>query len=334
MLMLRDEFRNVVFKRDGYVCVFCDALAKDAHHIIERRLWSDGGYYIDNGISVCEEHHLKCESTEISVEEARHAAKITNIILPSQFYDDDIIDKWGNYILPNGQRFAGELFNDESVQKVIKPYLSKFTKYVKHPRTFHLPWSLGRSSDDKIIETLEYLEGREIVVTEKMDGENTTLYNDYYHARSLDSANHPSRNRLKAIWAGLCGEIPDGYRLVVENVYAQHSIKYDDLLSYMYGLFVVDNTNKFLNYNETIEWFDLLGIVYPRVFYRGIFDEEVLKRILFDRDKTEGYVVRVADAFQYSKFRYNVAKYVRTNHLQTKDWDCMKTIPNKLKDSL
>ena len=43
-LLTRDEFRRQVFERDGNKCVFCDRPAKDAHHIIERRLWPDAGY--------------------------------------------------------------------------------------------------------------------------------------------------------------------------------------------------------------------------------------------------------------------------------------------------
>lgn len=59
-LLTRDIFRESVFSRDNHKCVICGNPAKDAHHIIERRLFSDGGYYIDNGASLCEEHHIKC----------------------------------------------------------------------------------------------------------------------------------------------------------------------------------------------------------------------------------------------------------------------------------
>ena len=55
-LLSRAEFRDSVFKRDKNKCVFCDKAAIDAHHIIERKLWNDGGYYLNNGASVCEEH--------------------------------------------------------------------------------------------------------------------------------------------------------------------------------------------------------------------------------------------------------------------------------------
>ena len=54
----------------------------------------------------------------------------------------------------------------------------------KYPRTFHLDFSPGVSNDDKVIENYNSLEGKEIVVTTKLDGENTSLYSDYLHARS------------------------------------------------------------------------------------------------------------------------------------------------------
>ncbi|MFE9924807.1 RNA ligase family protein, partial [Streptomyces sp. NPDC005774] len=47
---------------------------------------------------------------------------------------------------------------------------------VHYPRTPHLPWSPGAASDDIRAGDLSGLRGREVVVTEKLDGENTTLY--------------------------------------------------------------------------------------------------------------------------------------------------------------
>ena len=43
-LLTRDEFREGVFARDHNNCVICGEPAADAHHIVERRLFSDGGY--------------------------------------------------------------------------------------------------------------------------------------------------------------------------------------------------------------------------------------------------------------------------------------------------
>ena len=65
----------------------------------------------------------------------------------------------------------------------------------KYPRTLHLPFSPGTTSDDKMLtakHTIDLYQGKHILITEKMDGENTKLYNDYLHARSLDCRHHPS----------------------------------------------------------------------------------------------------------------------------------------------
>src|ERR1035437_7922501 len=104
ILLNRDIFRESVFKRDGFKCVICREEAKDAHHIIERRLFGNGGYFILNGASLCEKHHIQAEETTLSCDEIRKAAGITEIVLPEHFYEDVEYDKWGNEILHNGTR--------------------------------------------------------------------------------------------------------------------------------------------------------------------------------------------------------------------------------------
>jgi len=145
--LTRDEFRNSVFKRDNHKCVVCGEPATfnsegkvnnlDAHHIVERRLFGESqGYYLDNGATVCVPCHYKCEQTIISCETLREKCGIKNVIYPKQFYREATIDKWGNYILPNGNRLRGELYYDHSVQKILEPFSKLFSPYVKYPRTF------------------------------------------------------------------------------------------------------------------------------------------------------------------------------------------------------
>jgi hypothetical protein len=151
-LLSREKFQELVFKRDGGKCAFCKNDAQDAHHIIDRKLWPDSGYYLNNGASVCLEHHILCEKTLISVEQVREACGIVDIIVPPHLNCDQPYDKWGNTILPNGQRTKGELFNDGGVQKILQEagVLSLFTPYVKYPHTPHLSWSASVSPDDCI----------------------------------------------------------------------------------------------------------------------------------------------------------------------------------------
>jgi len=337
-LLTRDDFRNEVFKRDNHTCVFCNEEAVDAHHIIERRLFSDGGYYIENGASVCEKHHLDCEMTLISVEDVREACGITKIILPEHMYEDQQYDKWGNIVLPNGQRLKGELFFDESVQKILAKgqVLDLFTGYVKYPRTYHLPWSLGLHDDDRMMPDTSMLVGREVVVTEKLDGENTTFYKDHNHARSVDSGPHESRSWVKNFWSQLAYDIPENWRICGENMFAEHSIPYDQLKSYFYGFSVWNDRNQCLSWDDTQEWFELLGIQSVPVVYRGIYDEEAIKEatkyITSNPDEHEGYVVRIVDSFDMSEFRKVVGKYVRKGHVNTiKHWmHGQRVVPNKL----
>ena len=57
---------------------------------------------------------------------------------------------------------------------------------LKYPRTLHLPWSESITSDDKVMKSIDSLLNKNVIVSLKMDGENTTLYTDYIHARSID----------------------------------------------------------------------------------------------------------------------------------------------------
>ncbi len=324
-LLTRDAFREGVFARENGHCAFCDVPAVDAHHILERRLWPDGGYYLDNGASVCEEHHLACEQTVISVEQVREACGIKRIVVPPHLYADQIYDKWGNAVFEDGRRARGELFFDESVQRVLARggVLGLFTDRVKYPRTHHLPWSPGMHDDDRRLFSLAAFEGRRVIVTRKMDGENTTLYADGLHARSLDSRGHPSRDWVKAFWGRMGYEIPPGWRLCGENLYAVHSLAYVELPSYFLGFSLWDERGTCLSWDETLEWFELLGVQSVPVLYDGPFDERRIRALWKDSDATrhEGYVVRVADSFTLAQFRTHVGKFVRAGHVQTnKHW--------------
>lgn len=337
-LLTRDEFRKAVFKRDNHTCVLCGEPAKDAHHIIERRLWPDGGYYLDNGASLCRDCHLDAEQTVASVEEIRRAAGITKKIVPPHLYPDHRYDKWGNTILPDGTRTKGELFFDESVQKIIPQYMKDlFRDWVKYPRTWHLPISTG-TKDDRVMKDFSYFEGQEVVITEKMDGENATMYRDYFHARSVDGNSHPSQDWVKNLQAKKGWQIPENWRVCGENMYAEHSLLYKDLPSYFLMFSIWNEKNECLSWEETEEWAELLDFKMVPVLYRGKFKRSAIEKIIEDLDlsKQEGFVIRLARKFSYTEFTTCVAKWVRPNHVaETKHnwrmrWDNRKI--NKLKE--
>lgn len=333
-LLSRDVFRDSVFTRDNWLCVICKNTAKDAHHIIERRLFGDGGYYVDNGASLCSECHLKAESTELSCDEIRDKCGITTVVIPQHLYKDQKYDKWGNPILPNNTRLKGDLFYDVSVQKILKPVLHLFTDYVKYPRTYHLPWSPGITKDDRVARDLGGLEGNKVICTLKYDGENTTMYRDYLHARSIEYERHPSRSVVKNLHASICNDIPSGWRICGENVFAKHSIHYKNLSSYFFVFSIWNDKNTCLSWKDTIEYCGVLGLDTVPVLYEGVFNETTIKTIYKDNyldNEMEGYVVRVAREFNYAEFRNVVYKYVRKNHVQSQhNWKFQQVVPNEI----
>ncbi|MCA9494357.1 MAG: RNA ligase family protein [Myxococcales bacterium] len=188
---------------------------------------------------------------------------------------------------------------------------------VRYPRTVHLPWSPGATEDDVRAQHLADLGGREVVVTEKMDGENTTMYRDHMHARSLDSRHHPSRNWIKALHGRVAHSIPERWRVCGENLYARHSIAYTELPSYFMLFSVWDEHDRCLDWDSTVEWAQLLELDLVPVLYDGIFDRAWFDSLELDLERREGYVVRLASSFDRQDFGVSVAKWVRAGHVQT-----------------
>ncbi|CAL9448956.1 hypothetical protein SUDANB95_02389 [Actinosynnema sp. ALI-1.44] len=200
--------------------------------------------------------------------------------------------------------------------------------WVRYPRTSHLPWSPGATADDVRLADLSGLVGREVVVTGKLDGENTTLYRDGLHARSPDSAHHPSRAWVKALHGAVSGLIPVGWRVCGENLYARHSLAYDDLDSWFYA-FSVWAGDRCLGWDETVRFTRRLGVPVPPVLWRGVFDERALRALRLDPSRQEGYVVRTVDGFDRAEFPGRVAKWVRPGHVRTdRHWMSAPVVPN------
>jgi len=318
ILLSRSDFSEGCLARDKRKCVNCGLPATAVHHILERRLFPDGGYYLNNGVSVCDTCHLAAEATIIDCETLRRGAGITEVVLPPHFFPDGEYDKWGNQITENGQRMKGELFEEEPVQKVLQPVLWMFTDRIKYPRTMHFPWSPNLQNDDRMLQTTEGWEGVEYVFTEKMDGEGTTFYKGDIHARSLEWSSHASRTFIKAIHGATEFDIPEELRVCGENLTAKHSIKYEDLKSY-FMVFNIWNKLTCLSWDETTEWAGLLNLEVVPVLHRGPYSDELCKEICsrIHPENQEGVVARPARAFHIREYPYIVGKYVRKGHVQT-----------------
>lgn len=205
---------------------------------------------------------------------------------------------------------------------------------IKYPRTPHLPWSEGKTDDDKTLTSITHLDGLPLVWTIKMDGENTTMTKDKVYARSVDSADHPSRHWVKALWASIAYKISPNLRICGENLFAKHSIEYENLGSYFY-VFNMWIGDKCLPWEKTIELCKDFGFKYVGVLADNLSSDAfpAVHALFLDGYAKihEGYVVRNRNGFNYKDFSKNVAKYVRANHVQTDShWMFSEITKNKL----
>lgn len=319
-LLTRDEFRNGVFRRDNHKCIVCGNTGQDSHHIMERRLFEDGGYYLENGATLCGACHIKAEQTLISPDQLYDILKVDRI-LPDDLYDEFRYTKWGDIQLANGTRLKGPLFFDESVSKILFSgnVLNLYSERVKYHRTFHLPFSESKTDDDRTLKNVNHYEGKEVVVTLKMDGEQSHIYSDgYFHARSIDGLPHHTQSFVRNLASKIGYELPPGWRISGENLYAKHSIKYENLESWFLMFALWDEKNICLSWDTVTEWASLLDLKTPKVIFRGIFDEERVRESFEPYKKEhEGYIVRLTESYPYGAAKYSIAKYVRKNHIQT-----------------
>ncbi len=225
----------------------------------------------------------------------------------------------------------------------------------KYNRTFHLPWSPGATSDDKTATSVTSLLNEPIVITEKMDGSNTSLEIDGCFARThAGPPSHLSFDGLKALHAGLKWQIDPGIQYFGEWCYAKHSIEYSELPGYflLFGIRVLENTpipnvgvplekSFWASWERVEKQAEILGVPTVPVLYKGTVTSEkelkVLVESLMNQPSAhggirEGVVVRVTKLFKDDEFSSCVLKCVRANHVQTSDhWKDQEIIKNKLK---
>lgn len=208
---------------------------------------------------------------------------------------------------------------------------------IKYPRTPHLPWSPGASKDDLKVDSLPWADDDVVIITEKMDGENTTIAEDYIHARSVNSGYHPTRTWVQnwaAEWQWL---LNSSERICGENLYAAHSIVYRTLPHYFLG-FSYWTDQWCHSWPETLAKFKSLGIT-PVHTYKEMKAKD-LHTFSFGTTGTasdikEGFVVRSKEGFPYWEFDKNVMKYVRPGHVLTdRHWLNQPIVPNILKDDI
>lgn len=347
----RRQFRESCLERDNKECVvpWCNRNAVDVHHIIERSLWSDGGYIEENGASVCGNHHEHAEETYIPPQAFWFWIGIEHPKTPEGYNTN--IDKWGKEL-------------------EIPPW-KEHREYIKYPSTRHLPFSNIGDKDDTYHKNVDKFLDIPLVMTHKMDGSNAMLIKDTeepVRARNGREAEHESFSLLKDLYwdCGVYENIPTSVQVFGEWLYAKHSIHYgcecnekcvdvgpniSDVVKGDYGkqsYFQVFGMYD-MRYDMWLSWpttkMISSNLGFPTVPVVKLSEEDngtyTKRNVLYDdvyqkansivQSGEEGLVVRSKYPFHYGEFEKRIGKYVRKNHVKTDEhWMFQKTKQNNL----
>lgn len=142
------------------------------------------------------------------------------------------------------------------------------TESRKYCRSLHAQMSLGTTSDDRFMPNgyvQAFAEMDELVLTEKLDGQNNCFNKHGVFARSHTSATaHPWDKPMRERWELIKNDL-NNLEIFGENMYGIHSIAYQQLESYFY-VFAVREGDRWLSWDEV-------------KFYAGMLDFPVVPEI-------------------------------------------------------
>lgn len=196
----------------------------------------------------------------------------------------------------------------------------------KYGRTYHFPFSEGATSDDKILQDWENILSHQLVMTEKLDGENTCLKSSGVYARSHGApTRNPWAGNMWSIWERVHKDLGD-LEIFGENLYGIHSIEYEQL-PYFFFVFAIRDGERWLSWEEVLFYAELLELATVPVLEIGNFEAVQVKQLITDRmpkgsvfgGECEGFVFRNYEEFLVDDFKNNVLKYVRSNHVKTNE---------------
>lgn len=212
----------------------------------------------------------------------------------------------------------------------------------KYPRTSHLTFSPGGTSDDKKLDSNSYLINKEIIISSKLDGSNFCFTNKECFARSHSGPpKHKSFDMAKSIHYQIKTSIPNDLFIYSEYLFAKHSIYYTQLPSYLFIFNILDiKQNIWLSWDDIEKISTQFDIPTVPVLFRGKFLKEIeLENMInmlssqkeFNIDEREGVVVRAANSITAENFSTSCAKWVRAGHVTTDDhWRFKEIVRNKL----
>jgi len=219
-----------------------------------------------------------------------------------------------------------------------------FSHPPKYPRTKHWPWSETVHQDDSYHQNPNIFIGKEVVISEKLDGGNSSLWNGEVYARSTGQ---PATQGWFALvkkyqtWKTL-GNIDQIF--YGEDLSAKHSIQYSIPMDQTYFVFHILQNDVFMSVDDMERiainaGFNTVPIVFRGTFNKldqitNFFKTEINKPSAYGVER-EGFVIRIADEIKHEDFSNKVAKFVRKNHVQpnaqhwTQSWSWNELLPGE-----
>lgn len=214
----------------------------------------------------------------------------------------------------------------------------------KYFRSYHFPFSPGTTSDDRISKDYSFLENTEVVITEKLDGENNCITKGGVYARSHSTYTTSKWSKVvRDIHARIGHQLDDETFIFGEGMGAIHSLEYQELDSYYY-VFGIRVGNEWLKWDDVCSYADILELPTVPVMERGEFSDiktEVEKIVqqpstykgvdtISKREQMEGVVVRRVNGFPQEESHLNLLKWVRAGHVNTGEHWTKNWQPHKI----
>ena len=199
----------------------------------------------------------------------------------------------------------------------------------KYPRMPYWPYSPAQPREGDSVADAKRFVGVAVVVTEKLDGSNTLLYQGDVYARSVSAP-------AAAKWLGMVRKHhawkvtePDVF-LYGEEIYGVHSIEYDpvpeDETFYAFALRYGDGS--FGSFREMADYARSRAIPVVPVLCEGTFGSVQQVRDFVSvaharpsalGGEREGVVLRLAAGFPAADFEHCICKIVRVGHVQSEE---------------
>ena len=204
--------------------------------------------------------------------------------------------------------------------------MSEFTPPPRYPRTPCWPWSPSQPPEHRFHPRPDRFAGREIVITEKLDGTNAALW----HGTALTRNGETTAPWLYAVRKHHAWKTGNLDAVIYgEDLLALHSIEYGPIPEeHTFRVFarLVDNHRTFASWEITQACARQDGMMTVPVLFQGTMGSlRELQEFITEAHagpsllggRREGVVIRTAGAFPRDEFGMSAAKSVRAGHVKT-----------------